>query len=158
MKLTLRPYAGAGRFFVEGDEKLRRKLLFPAAVLLCLFLLAGCKGKPLPEGMKEDAVLSAGREIVELLVAGDCQIVYDRLRPDVRDSTTVEAISQLLTETLDGAGDYREEGNTMVTGITDASEPQGIAVIYCKYSKKNIRFRIAFDPDMELIGFAMAKK
>ena len=70
----------------------------------------------------------------------------------------MEAISQLLTETLDGAGDYREEGNTMVTGITDASEPQGIAVIYCKYSKKNIRFRIAFDPDMELIGFAMAKK
>ncbi len=158
MKLTLRPYAGAGRFFVEGDEKLRRKLLFPAAVLLCLFLLAGCKGKPLPEGMKEDAVLSAGREIVELLVAGDCQIVYDRLRPDVRDSTTAEAISQLLTETLDGAGDYREEGNTLVTGITDGEEPQGIAVIYCKYSKKNIRFRIAFDPDMELIGLSMAKK
>lgn len=143
---------------MEGDEKLRRKLLFPAAVLLCLFLLAGCKGKPLPEGMKEDAVLSAGREIVELLVAGDCQIVYDRLRPDVRDSTTAEAISQLLTETLDGAGDYREEGNTLVTGITDGEEPQGIAVIYCKYSKKNIRFRIAFDPDMELIGLSMAKK
>ena len=137
---------------------MRRKLFWPAAVLLGLFLLAGCKGKPLPDGMEEDAVLSAGREVVELLVAGDCQSVYDRLRPDVRDSTTVEAISQLLTETLDGAGDYREEGNTLVTGITDGEEPQGIAVIYCKYSKKNIRFRIAFDPDMELIGLSMAKK
>ena len=152
MKLTLRPYAGAGRFFVEGDEKCAESY-FGRRLCSC-----ACKGKPLPDGMEEDAVLSAGREVVELLVAGDCQSVYDRLRPDVRDSTTVEAISQLLTETLDGAGDYREEGNTMVTGITDAGEPQGIAVIYCKYSKKSIRFRIAFDPDMELIGFAMAKK
>ena len=137
---------------------MKRKFLLLMLALLCGCALAGCKGKALPEGMEEEKVLAAGQEIVDLLVAGDCQSVYDRLRPDVRDSTTVEAISQLLTETLDGAGDYREEGNTLVTGITDGEEPQGIAVIYCKYSNKNIRFRIAFDPDMELIGLSMAKK
>ena len=153
MKLTLRPYTGAGRFFVEGDEKCAESY-FGRRLCSCV---CSC-WQAVKENRCPMAWRRTGREVVELLVAGDCQSVYDRLRPDVRDSTTVEAISQLLTETLDGAGDYREEGNTMVTGITDASEPQGIAVIYCKYSKKNIRFRIAFDPDMELIGFAMAKK
>ena len=137
---------------------MKRTFLLPMLALLCGCALAGCKGKALPEGMEEEKVLAAGQEIVDLLVAGDCQSVYDRLRPDVRDSTTVEAISQLLTETLDGAGDYREEGNTLVTGITDGEEPQGIAVIYCKYTKKDVPFRIAFDPEMELIGLSMAKK
>ena len=31
-------------------------------------------------------------------------------------------------------------------------------MIYCKYTKKDVRFRIAFDPEMELIGLSMAKK
>lgn len=138
---------------------MRRKLWLPLMLaLLCACVLTGCKGKALPKGMEEDKVLSAGQEIVDLLVAGDCQSVYDRLRPDIQAATTVDAIAQLREETLDGVGEYKQVGNTMVTGITDGSEPQGIAVIYCKYTKKNVRFRIAFDPDMELIGFAMAKK
>ena len=138
---------------------MRRKLWMPLMLaLLCACVLTGCKGKPLPDGMEEDAVLSAGREVVELLVTGDCQGIYDRLRPDIQTGTSVEAITALLEDTLDGAGEYQKEGNTMVTGIRDGDEPQGIAVIYCKYANKNIRFRIAFDPDMNLIGVAMAKK
>ena len=138
---------------------MRRKIWLPLMLaLLCACMLTGCKGKPLPDGMEEDAVLSAGQEVVDLLVAGDCQSVYDRLRPDIRAGTTADAISQLLEETLEGAGEYKEGGNTLVTGITDGEEPQGIAVIYCKYTKKDVRFRIAFDPEMELIGLSMAKK
>ena len=30
------------------------------AAALCVLMLAGCKGKPLPDGMEEDAVLAAG--------------------------------------------------------------------------------------------------
>ena len=35
-----------------------------AALLLCLFLLAGCQGKALPSGMGEEALLSGGREVL----------------------------------------------------------------------------------------------
>ena len=137
---------------------MKRKFLLLMLALLCGCVLAGCKGKALPEGMEEEKVLAAGQEIVDLLVAGDCQSVYDRLRPDIRAGTTADAISQLLEETLEGAGEYKEGGNTLVTGITDGEEPQGIAVIYCKSTKNAVRFRIAFDPEMELIGLSMAKK
>lgn len=137
---------------------MRKKWFIPVLAVLCLLLLAGCKGKALPEGMNEDEVLSAGQEIVDLLVEGDCQSVYDRLRSDIQATTTVEQISAYRDAALDGAGEYKQVGNSMVTGITDEEQEQGIAVIYGKYSKKSIRFRIAFDPDMELIGFAMAKK
>ena len=63
---------------------MKRKFLLLMLALLCGCALAGCKGKALPEGMEEEKVLAAGQEIVDLLVAGDCQSVYDRLRPDVR--------------------------------------------------------------------------
>lgn len=143
---------------MEGDEKVRKKLFLLSAAVLCLFLLAGCKGKALPDGMTEETVLSAGQEIVDLLVEGDCQGVYDRLRQDVQTTTTVEEIISYRDTVLDGVGEYKQVSNSMVTGITDEEQQQGIAVIYCKYDKKSIRFRVAFDPDMELIGFAMAKK
>ena len=46
-----------------------RKKRWTAAVaaVLCVLTLAGCKGKPLPDGMEEDAVLAAGEEIVQQL-------------------------------------------------------------------------------------------
>lgn len=34
------------------------------AAALCVLMLAGCKGKPLPDGMEEDAVLAAGEAVV----------------------------------------------------------------------------------------------
>ena len=42
--------------------------------------------------------------------------------------------------------------------VTDTDEPHAIAVIRRKYEKKSVYFRIAFDPDMELIGLDIKKK
>ena len=36
-------------------------------IALCVLMLAGCKGKPLPDGMEEDAVLAAGEAVVQQL-------------------------------------------------------------------------------------------
>ena len=54
-----------------------RKKRWTAAVaaVLCVLTLAGRKGKPLPDGMEEDAVLAAGEEIVQQLTDGDYSAV-----------------------------------------------------------------------------------
>ena len=44
-----------------------------AALLLCLFLLAGCQGKALPSGMGEEALLSGGREVLLLVVTAQAR-------------------------------------------------------------------------------------
>ena len=58
----------------------RRLMALALLAALCLPLLAGCGGKKLPQGMDEEALLEAGREIVSLLNQGSYQEVYDRLR------------------------------------------------------------------------------
>ena len=38
--------------------------------LLFFLLLTGCQGKPLPQGMEEEALLAHGREVAVLLAGG----------------------------------------------------------------------------------------
>ena len=137
-------------------KKRRTGLLLLAACLLALILLAGCEGKPLPDGMDEETLLSAGQEVVDLLMEGDYQQVYDRFRDDIQSQLTVDNVKNLMeTETQD-AGDFKKVKDTLATGSSQG-EDHGIAVIYCEYSKKNVRFRVAFDPNMELIGLEIGQ-
>ena len=135
---------------------MRRKLIWLALPLLLLALLPGCKvsGHPLPEGMEEDAVLDAGREIVALLNGGDWQEVYDLLRSDARETSSPETIQSYMEERLDKAGAYKSETEVMTTGQTlkDTGEEYGTAVIYCKHEKKSVMYRVAYSVDMELMG------
>ena len=94
--------------------------------------------------MEEDAVLSAGLGVMDQLIRGEYDEVYEELRSDVRDATTASALEDVM--------------DTMVTGVTDTDEPHAIAVIRRKYEKKSVYFRIAFDPDMQLIGMEIKKK
>ena len=94
--------------------------------------------------MEEDAVLSAGLGVMDQLIRGEYDEVYEELRSDVRDATTASALEEVT--------------DTMVTGVTDTDEPHAIAVIRRKYEKKSVYFRIAFDPDMQLIGMEIKKK
>ena len=137
-------------------KKRRTGLLLLIACTLSLVLLAGCEGKPLPDGMDEETLLSAGQEVVDLLMEGDYQQVYDRFRDDIQSQLTVDNVKNLMeTETQD-AGDFKKVKDTLATGSSQG-EDHGIAVIYCEYSKKNVRFRVAFDPNMELIGLEIGQ-
>ena len=109
-------------------KKTKKKIGLPLAALALLLLCTACivKGKDLPKGMEEDAVLSAGLGVMD--------------------------------PATDGLGEPKEVTDTMVTGVTDTDEPHAIAVIRRKYEKKSVYFRIAFDPDMELIGMEIKKK
>ena len=129
-----------------------------AAVLaLLLLLLCGCQGKPLPAGMDEETLLRHGREAVILLTNEDYAAVRDLMREDVASSVTPEEIQSLVIQQTGNAGTYREIDSTMATGQSSDGESYGVAVFYCKYEKKNVLFRLAFDSNYELIGIEVVK-
>ena len=130
------------------------KKIFCSAVglLLSLALLTGCQGKALPEGMSEDALLEAGKDVMLLVVQGEYQTVLETFRSDVQETLTVEDIQTLALRQLDGAGVYKQIEKSMTTGQSSDGEHYGVAVLYCEFSEKDILFRLAFDADMALIG------
>ena len=54
------------------------------AMATVLAMITGCKGKPLPEGMDEDALFVAGKDVVLLLVGSEFETVHEMLREDVK--------------------------------------------------------------------------
>ena len=127
------------------------------AAALCVLMLAGCKGKPLPDGMEEDAVLAAGEAVVQQLTDGDYSAVLAQFRSDIREGLTAEQIQTQVETATEKAGQYRKLDDPLVTGSQEP-EPHGIAVIYSKYTKDSVMFRVAFDPEMELIGLEVSKR
>ena len=121
-------------------------------LLLSLVLLTGCQGKALPEGMSEDALLEAGKNVMLLVVQGEYQSVLETFRSDVQETLTVEDIQTLALRQLDGVGVYKQIEKSMTTGQSSDGEHYGVAVLYCEFSEKDILFRLAFDADMALIG------
>ena len=147
-------------------KKIKYAGLLALAVSLSLFLLTGCgkkEGTPLPEGMVEETVLDAGREIVTLLNEENYQEILDRLRADVAAGgarpLTAEDIKKQTAETLEKAGAYVLETDAMATGqhAKGSDERFAEAVIFAKHEKKTVRYRIAFDTDMTLIGIQVRK-
>lgn len=135
-----------------------KKCMILLLLLLTICLLSACKGNALPDEMNEEELLSAGENILQMLTSGNCQGVYECLREDVRQQTDAAAIEELLNKATEGKGSFQKITGRMVTGITEGEQPQGIAVFQCKYQKKSIAFRIAFDPDMQLIGLDIRTK
>ena len=131
---------------------MRKVLCSAVGVMLCFALLAGCQGKALPEGMDEDALLEAGKDVMLLVVQGDYEAVLELFRPDVRETIAVEDIQTLALRQLDGAGVYKQIEESMTTGQSGDGENYGIAVLYCQFSEKDVLFRAAFDADMTLVG------
>jgi len=124
---------------------------------LCL-LLAGCQGNDLPDGMDGETLLRAGQDVMLSLVGGNFEAVYDAMRPDVRETVRVEDIQSLVQKQLDGAGVYKQIESRLATGQSSDGETYGVAVLYCNFSQDDVLFRLAFDPDMALIGFEIKKQ
>ena len=120
---------------------MRKKSLCILA-LVCLLLLAGCSGKPLPEGMEEDRLLEKGREIVQQL----------------QETTSPADIQSYMEALLAEAGAYQKETDQMTTGqkLKDSGEEYATAVFYVKHEKDDMLYRIAFSTELELIGFQVS--
>lgn len=138
----------------------KRRILLLAAVLGVL-LLVGCKGKPLPQGMEEQALLDAGRQIVAQLTAGEYQAVADAFRENVRQEhgITAQTVRDLM-DNVSKAGAYVKETDCLATAQTDKTtgESYGVAVLYCKHEKDDVMYRASFDTDLTLIGLSVEKK
>ena len=93
-----------------------------------------------------------------MLAGGDYGAVRDMMREDVAAGATEEDIQALVLKQTGDAGVYKEISDSMATGQSSNGESYGVAVFYCKYEKKNILFRLAFDPDYALIGFEIKKQ
>lgn len=130
----------------------KRGYLIASLAMLLLLVLSGCKGNKLPDGMDEDKVSRAGLSVMSQLTKGEYEAVYDAMREDVRAQTSAEAIETMMDTATEGRGHFKKVKDSMVTGVTDTEEVHGIAVIRAKYDKKSVIFRIAFDPEMNLIG------
>ena len=136
----------------------KRGYLIASLAILLLLVLSGCKGNKLPDGMDEDEVARAGLSVMSQLTKGEYEAVYDALREDVRAQTSAEAIETMMDTATEGRGHFKKVKDSMVTGVTDTEEVHGIAVIRAKYDKKSVIFRIAFDPEMNLIGLDVRGK
>ncbi len=135
---------------------MRQKIRF-LALLAVIILLCGCQGRPLPEGMDEETLLSRGREVAILLAGGSYEEVWEQMREDVAAGVKVEDIQKLVLTQANDAGTYRQIESAMATGQSSDGEEYGVAVFYCDYSKKKMLFRLAFDTNYELIGIEIKK-
>ena len=135
-----------------------KKLWKLSALALGVLLLAGCASQeettePLPESMDQETVLSAGESILNELLAGQYQRVYDEFREDIKENLTPESVQDLVEPAFQEAGDYQEIKNADVIGSTEGEE-HGIARFLCTFSEEEVAINVAFDPEMDLIGLS----
>lgn len=132
-------------------------LALAVTVVLSLFLLAGCKGKPLPEGMDKETVQTKAEEVLALLADGDYTQVAEQFRQDVREEygVTADTITQAM-EQVAGAGAYvKLADSTVVGGENENFDGEyAVAVLYCKHEKKKVVYQFSIDPSYQLIGFS----
>lgn len=132
-------------------------LALAVTVALSLFLLAGCKGKPLPEGMDQDAAQAKAEEVLALLADGDYAGVADQFRQDVREQydITADTIDQAMENVADAGAYVKLTDSTVVGGENESFDGEyAVAVLYCKHEKKKVVYQFSIDPSYQLIGFS----
>lgn len=128
------------------------------AALLMILVLAGCSGKSLPDGMTEEALIDAGREVLLLAVDGEFETILEMMRDDVQATVTAEDIRTVVWGNVSDAGVYKQIEDSMTTGQDVNGERVGVAVLYCDYSEDEVLFRAAFDSEMNLVGLSVQKQ
>lgn len=129
--------------------------MLAVSLILLLCSLSGCKGTPLPEGMNEDALFTAGKDVVLLLVGSEFETVHEMLREDLREQISVDDIRTAVSVQLADAGVYKQIEDHMATGGVDNGVRYGISVLYCEFSEEDVLIRVSFDEDWNLVGFSL---
>lgn len=137
---------------------MKKGMKLSAAALALALLLAGCssqeEAEPLPEGLDGETVLSAGENILNQLLDGQYEAVYEEFRENIRAELTVEDVQTLVETELEQAGAFQSIESSDTVGSTEGEE-HGIARFLCAFSEEDVAVNIAFDLDMELIGLSV---
>ena len=104
-------------------------------------------------GLAQETVLTAGEEILNQLLDGEYETVYEEFREDIQADLTVESIQELIETELQEAGTYEGIEKADTIGSTEGEE-HGIARFLCNFSEEDVAINMAFDPNMELIGLS----
>lgn len=137
---------------------MKKILILIVSLVMSLVSLTGCKGEALPEGMEEDVLFTAGKDVMLLLVGGDYEAVHEMLREDQREIVGVDDIREVVSSQLNGAGIYKQIEDHMATGQVVNGERYGISVLYCEFSEEDVLIRISFDRDWNLVGFSLDQR
>lgn len=144
--------------------KLKRLLGIVCAGAVLVAVLSGCGmtgTQPIPKGMDEETLLTAGEEVVNLLLDGEYEAVVEQLREDIRFAEGKEIKPEHIKELVETHADPEEVGtfvkidDTATMGETNP-ETLGIALFKCEYTEKEVAFGIAYDPEMNLTGISIA--
>lgn len=144
--------------------KLKRVIGAACAAALLLGVLSGCSltgTKPIPKGMDETALLSAGEEVLDLLLDEEYEAVVELLREDIRFAEGKEIKPEHIKELVETHADPEEVGTFVKVTKTAAmgeTKPEnlGIALFQCEYTEKEVAFGIAYDLEMNLTGISIA--
>jgi len=144
--------------------KLKRMLGAVCAAAVLFGVLSGCSltgTKPIPKGMDKDALLTAGEEVVNLLLDGEHEAVVELLREDIRFAEGKEIKPEHIKELVETHADPEEVGTFVKieeTAVMGETKPEalGIALFKCEYTEKEVAFGIAYDPEMNLTGISIA--
>ena len=136
----------------------KRLLMISALALACVLGLTGCtkaqERGPIPEGVDETALVEAGREVLDQLIAGEYQEVRDRFREDIRADVTVEDVAAIIDPVLAEVGTFQSVEETDAYG-DEEDEPLAAVDFLCSFSQEQARFRVVFDDDLVLTGLAV---
>ena len=137
---------------------MKRFFALLAALVLTAAMVSGCSGGKLPQGVEEEQLLSAGRELLLLLLSGEYDQVHDALREDVAQSVTSEDIRAIVLQETEDMGIYKQIDKSMVTSQTVQGEELALAVFSCEFEEGKVFCRLAFDRDLTLVGISLQKQ
>lgn len=136
----------------------KRMTALVLALLACLALDRPVRENPFRRGWTRRPSSPRGGKRRGCWPGGEYDAVAALVREDLRETITADSLRDLMLRQTEGAGAYRQVEDAMATGQTANGESFGVAVLYCEYTEDSVLFRLAFDPDMALIGLEVKKQ
>ena len=140
--------------------KLRRIIAAVCLGAILAGLLTACARKtlPLPEGMEEEKLTAAGREVLSELRKEEYDKVADRFRTDVKQANDVTG--QTVQEMMDQWANPIQVGEfvkVIKISTSGTAEGGGYVLFDCKYTKKVVGIAMQYDLEMNLIGLTVGQ-
>lgn len=121
-----------------------------AAFVLLALVLAGCGGKKLPDGMKEEDLETNAKAIITAVNAKEYDVIVSLYSPA---GPSAEAWQQQLEPLYEQLGAFKEYKKTTFAVLEDEQLGQLVVVLVeTKYENATITWKASFNTQMEIVG------